>query len=77
MEIKTCRIETDEGNAEAVANAIPALCQLKDALMQTAAIVSAWDPSTAGDDQYVPLADVLDAIRGALTPGETAILRPS
>ena len=74
MEIKTCRIETDEGNAEAVANAIPALCRLKDALMQTVALVDAWDPAAAGDDQNVPVADVLDAIRGALTPGETAVL---
>lgn len=74
MEIKTCRIETDEGNAEAVANAIPALCRLKDALMQTAALVSAGDPAAGGDDQYVPMGGVLDAIREALTPGETAVL---
>ena len=74
MEIKTCRIETDEGNAEAVVSAIPALCRLKDALMQTAVLVDAWDPAAAGDDQNVPVADVLDAIRGALTPGETAVL---
>ena len=74
MEIKTCRIETDEGNAEAVAAAIPALCRLKNALMETAALVSAGDPATGGDDQYVSVADVIDAIREALTPGETAVL---
>ena len=74
MEIKTCRIETEEGNVEAVANAIPALCRLKNTLMETAAVVSAWDPAAVGDDQYVPVADVLDAIREALTPIETAVL---
>ena len=74
MEIKTCRIETDEGNAEAVAAAIPALCRLKNTLMETAALVSAGDPAAGGDDQYVPMGGVLDAIRGALTPGETAVL---
>ena len=73
MEIKTCLIETDEGNAEAVANAIPALCRLKDALMQTASIVYSPDPNVGGDG-FVPVTEVLDAIRGALTPGEIAIL---
>ena len=74
MEIKTCRIETDEGNAEAVVAAIPALCRLKNTLMETAAVVREWDPAAVGDDQYVPVADVLDAIRESLTPGETAVL---
>ena len=74
MEIKTCRIETDEDNAEAVVSAIPALCRLKNTLMETAAVVSALGPPAVGDDQYVPVADVLDAIREALTPVETAVL---
>lgn len=76
MEIKTCRIETEGDNAEAIVAAIPALCHLKDVLIRTAAVLAGLDPK-AGGDQYVPVYDVIDAVRGALTPSETTVLTTS